>query len=200
MEKRYFLDLGDLIGNLFLILMENEIDVDKITYSQIEQFREILEKEAENNEMKLSFKLSRDLTAKFFSYNRSTFDEQDDRTIIIKEGITPIHLIYDYRSSLPLDVYLLISSDEVTNKTLDMMGYEKAEKKSLEDIEYYINRLKKLINSYASKMEFEKCIELREKLRRLNFIRNRMNPAQEETKSEKEKIYIRINKAKKSQD
>ena len=200
MEKRYLLDLGDLIANLFLILMENEIDVDKITYSQIVQFMEILEKEAENNEMKLSFKLSRDLTAEFFVYNRSTFDEQDDRTIIIKEGITPIHLIHDYRSSLPLDVYLLISSDEVTNKTLDMMGYEKAEKKSLEDIEYYINRLKKLINSYASKMEFEKCIELREKLRRLNFIQNRMNPAQEETKSEKEKTYIRINKEKKSQD
>jgi len=200
MEKRYLLDLGDLIGNLFLILMENEIDVDKITYSQIGQFREILEKEAENNEMKLSFKLSRDLTTKFFSYNRSTFDEQDDRTIIIKEGITPIHLIYDYRSSLPLDVALLISSDEVTNKTLDMMGYEKAEKKSPEDIEYYINRLKKLINSYASKMEFEKCIELREKLRRLNFIQNLMNPSQEETKSEKGKTYIRINKDKKSQD
>ena len=200
MEKRYLLDLGDLIGNLFLILMENEIDVDKITYSQIEQFREILEKEAENNEMKLSFKLSRDLTAKFFSNNRSTFDEQDDRTIIIKEGITPIHLIYDYRSSLPLDVALLISSDEVTNKTLDMMGYEKAEKKSPEDIEYYINRLKKLINSYASKMEFEKCIELREKLHRLNFIQNLMNRAQEETKSEKGKTYIKINKDKKSQD
>ena len=200
MEKRYLLDLGDLISNLFLILMENGIDVDKITYSQIEQFREILEKEAENNEMKLSFKLSRDLTAKFFSYNRSTFDEQDDRTIIIKEGITPIHLIYDYRSSLPLDVALLISSDEVTNKTLDMMGYEKAEKKSHEDIEYYINRLKKLINSYASKMEFEKCIELREKLHRLNFIQNLMNPVQEETKSEKEKTYIKINKDKKSQD
>ena len=48
MEKRYLLDLGDLISNLFLILMENGIDVDKITYSQIEQFREILEKEAEN--------------------------------------------------------------------------------------------------------------------------------------------------------
>ena len=200
MEKRYLLDLGDLISNLFLILMENGIDVDKITYSQIEQFREILEKEAENNEMKLSFKLSRDETAKFFSYNRSTFDEQDDRTIIIKEGITPIHLIYDYRSSLPLDVALFISSDEVTNKTLDMMEYEKAEKKSPEDIEYYINRLKKSINSYASKMEFEKCIELREKLRRLYFIQNLMNPAQEETKSEKGKTYIKINKDKKSQD
>lgn len=200
MEKRYSLHLGDLICNLFLILMENEIDVDKITYSQIGQFREILEKEAENNEMKLSFNLSRDLNAKFFSYNRSTFDEQEDRTIIIKEGITPIHLIYDYRLSLPLDVDLLISSDEVTNKTLDMMGYEKAEKKSPEDIEYYINRLKKLINSYASKMEFEKCIELREKLSRLNFIQNLINQAQEETKSEKGKTYIRINKDKKSQD
>ena len=166
MEKRYLLDLGDLIGNLFLILMENEIDVDKITYSQIGQFREILEKEAENNEMKLS----------------------------------PIHLIYDYRSSLPLDVDLLISSDEVTNKTLDMMGYEKAEKKSPEDIEYYINRLNKLINFYASKMEFEKCIELREKLRRLYFIQNLMNTAQEETKSEKGKTYIKINKHKKLQD
>ena len=200
MEKRYLLDLGDLIGNLFLILMENKIDVNKITYSQIRQFREILEKEAESNEMKLSFKLSRDETAKFFSYNRSTFDEQDDRTIIIKEGITPFHLIYDYRSFLPLDVYLLISSDEVTNKTLNMMGYEKTEKKSPEDIEYYINRLKELINSYASKMEFEKCIELREKLCKLNFIQNLMNPAQEETKSEKAKTYIKINKDKKVQD
>ena len=200
MEKRYLLDLGDLISNLFLILMENEIDVDKITYSQIEQFREILEKEAENNEMKLSFILSRDETAKFFSYNRSTFEKQDDNTIIIKEGVTPIHLIYDYRSSLPLDVLLLIISDEVRTKTLNIMGYEKLKEQATKDIEYYINNLKESINSYASKMEFEKCIELRENLRRLNFIQNLMNPAQEETKSEKEKTYIKINKDKKSQD
>ncbi len=200
MEKRYLLDLGDLISNLFLILMENEIDVDKITYSQIEQFREILEKEAENNEMKLSFILSRDETAKFFSYNRSTFEKQDDNTIIIKEGVTPIHLIYDYRSSLPLDVLLLIISDEVRTKTLNIMGYEKLKEPATKDIEYYINNLKESINSYASKMEFEKCIELRENLRRLNFIQNLMNPAQEETKSEKGKTYIKINKDKKSQD
>ena len=81
-----------------------------------------------------------------------------------------------------------------------MMGYEKTEKKSPENIEYYINRLKKLINSYASKMEFEKCIELREKLHELNFIQNLMNSAQEETKSEKGKTYIKINKDKNSQD
>ena len=191
MEKRYLLDLGDLIGNLFLILMENEIDVDKITYSQIEQFREILEKEAENNEMKLSFKLSRDLTAKFFSYNRSTFYEQDDRTIIIKEGVTPIHLIYDYRSSLPLDVLLLIISDEVRTKTLNIMGYEKSKEPETKDIEYYINNLKESINSYASKMEFEKCIELREKLRELQIIANQNDNKKSIDNESESKVYTK---------
>ena len=191
MEKRYLLDLGDLISNLFLILMENEIDVDKITYSQIEQFRKILEKAAENNEMKLSFILSRDETAKFFSYNRSTFEKQDDRTIIIKEGVTPIHLIYDYRSSLPLDVLLLIISDEVRTKTLNIMGYEKSKEPETKDIEYYINNLKESINSYASKMEFEKCIELREKLRELQIIANQNDNKKSIDNESESKVYTK---------
>lgn len=191
MEKRYLLDLGDLISNLFLILMENGIDVDKITYSQIEQFREILEKEAENNEMKLSFILSRDETAKFFSYNRSTFEKQDDNTIIIKEGVTPIHLIYDYRSSLPLDVLLLIISDEVRTKTLNIMGYEKLKEPATKDIEYYINNLKESINSYASKMEFEKCIELRGKLRELQIIANQNDNKKSIDNESESKVYTK---------
>lgn len=191
MKKRYVLDLSDLVSNLFLLLMENKNDVNKITYNQIEQFREILEKEAENNEMKLSFILSRDETAKFFSYNRSTFEKQGDNTIIIKEGVTPIHLIYDYRSSLPLDVLLLIISDEVTNKTLDMMGYEKSKEPATKDIDYYINNLKESINSYASKMEFEKCIELREKLRELQIIANQNDNKKSIDNESESKVYTK---------
>lgn len=191
MKKRYVLDLSDLVSNLFLLLMENENDVNKITYNQIGQFREILEKEAENKEMELSFILSRDETAKFFSYNRSTFEKQDDNTIIIKEGVTPIHLIYDYRSSLPLDVLLLIISDEVRTKTLNIMGYEKSKEPTTKDIEYYINNLKESINSYASKMEFEKCIELREKLRELQIIANQNDNKKSIDNESESKVYTK---------
>ena len=197
MKKSYLLDLGDLISNLFLILMENNIDINKVTYNQISQFKKILENVAENNELKISFSLSRDETTKFFSYNKSTFKENEDRTIILNEGITPYHLIYDYRSSLPLDVVLFIESDEVINKTLDMMGYEKAIEKTPENIDYYINRLKEAINSYASKMEFEKCIELREKLYKLQFIQGLMNQTPEEIENEKPKTYMKTPKDKK---
>ena len=200
MEKSYLLDLGDLVSNLFLILMENKTGADSITYSQIDQFKKILEMEAENKEMKLLFRLGRDETARFFSYNGSTFDKQNDRTIALKEGVTPIHLIYDYRSSLPLDVILLITSDEVTNKVLNMMGYESSDEKATEDIEYYINELKRLIDDYASKMEFEKCIELREKLYKLQFIQGLMNQTSEEIENKKSKTYVKINNDKKIQD
>jgi len=170
MEKRYFLDLGDLISNLFYILMENGIDVKQVSYHQLIDFKEILEKEALKSEIELSFRLSRDDTAKFFCYTKDTFEEVNDDLISIKEGVTPIHLNWDFRSSLPLDVLLLTSKESVVSSTLKMMGYEKPVEKVPHSIDYYINILNKKINEYASKMEFEKCIELRDKLYNLQFI------------------------------
>ena len=98
MEKRYYLDLGDLVSNLFIILMENKTEVDTITYSQIGQFEAILEKEAKKRGFDLTYRLSRDETSRFFYYNKNTFEIQEDNSIIVKEGVTPIHLIYDYRT------------------------------------------------------------------------------------------------------
>ena len=198
MGKRYFLNSGDVISNLFIILMQYQTGVNKITYSQIRKFKKILEEEAENNGFELTFNSNKNKLERFFSYNESTFEEQNDTEIIIKEGVTPIHLIWDYRSHLPLDVFSLVLSDEVTNKTLNMMGYEKKLTKEPEDIEYYINVLKELIIFYASKMEFEKCIELRERLQILEYIQKILQGKEENT-SEKEKTYKKINKDNKSE-
>ena len=183
MEKKYILDLGDLISNLFIILMESKIDTDKITDNQIEQFRKILEKEAENKEINLLFNLSRNETIKFFN-NNDTFEKLDDE-VILKEGVTPIHLIWNYRLNLPIDVLQLISSERVIDEILNIMGYKNKEK-SIENIEYFINKLKELINIYAENMEFEKCIELRDKLYELQSIQKVMDSDKEESNNEKQ--------------
>lgn len=169
MEK-YTFELSDLVSNLFLIVMENNNEIDSVSYKQIGNFRRILEEEAEKKDIKLSFLLSRDDAANFFNYEASTFVKVGEARIGIKDGVTPAHLIYQYRAHLPLDITLLVIDENVVNNTLNMMGLEKSKEKAYIDLKLFINKLKAMIKKEADSMNFEKCIELREKLYDLQHI------------------------------
>lgn len=170
MEKEYYyLDLGDLAYNLFYILMKNGSDIKEVSFSQLTKYKEIIKKEAKIKNMELVFLLSRDETTKFFMYNEFTFAKgEDNNSIVLQDGITPYHLM-NHRALLPLDVNILLSGENLEKETLEMMGVKKVDNE-LKDIKVYIDELTKRINEFASKMEFEKCIELREKLRELQSI------------------------------
>ena len=169
MEK-YTLELSDLVSNLFLIVMENNNEIDSVTYKQIGNFKKILIEEAEKKDIKLSFLLSRDDATNFFNYEASTFIKVGEARIGIKDGVTPAHLIYKYRTHLPLDITLLVIDENVVDKTLDMMGFERSKEKATIDLKFYIGKLKSMIQEEANSMNFEKCIELREKLYDLQHI------------------------------
>lgn len=163
MKEIYYLDLGDLSKNIFYILTKNKSDINEVSFSQIGGYKDIIKKEAEKQDINLEFVLSRDETIRFFNYNSYMFDRgENNNSIVLREGVTPYHLKY-HNSGLPLDVTLLLSSENVEKETLDLMGVKK-EKEELKDTKYYIDKLTNMIKYYSSKMEFEKCIELRDKL------------------------------------
>ena len=168
MNNKYYIDLHVLTTSLFIILLENNNDIRKVSFQELGKFRKILDEEAKNNDVEFVYLLSRDETIKFFCDNRDTFYHDDDDSIKLRDGITPFHLISD-RCYLPLDALLVIISDNVINKTLDMMNLKKTEEPKKE-IDYYINELKTRIDEYASNMEYEKCIELRGKFKELLYL------------------------------
>ena len=162
MDNKYFIDIHVLATSLFIILMENNSDIREVPFGQLSKFRKIVEEEANNNNLKFIFVLSRSDTIRFFCDNSDTFyHDEDDSLIKVREGITPYHLIYD-RAYLPLDPLLVLNSENVKNKTLDIMNLKKTNEPK-RDLYYYINDLKIKLDEYASNMEYEKCIELRRK-------------------------------------
>ena len=183
MEKIYYLDLEDLAYNLFYILTKNKSDIRKVSFNQIEKHKEILEKEAADNDTKLVFVLSRDETTKFFVDNRYLFERgEDDNSIILRDGVTPYHIIWD-SAYLPLPVKLVLTSKKVEEETLAMMGVEKRNEE-LDDIKVYIAELTTRMKELAEKMEFEKCIELRGKLKDLQSIDKQLNETEDKKDSE----------------
>ncbi|MBR4351102.1 MAG: hypothetical protein IKP98_02650 [Bacilli bacterium] len=167
MNDKYFLRLGDLATNLFLILMGNNSNIKKVTFHQLSEFEKILLEEAKKRELKFIFVLSRDDTSKFFRDCGGVFYRDDDRGVNISDVITPYHLIYD-RSHLPLEVLEVMTCDNVVNKTLEMMGLEKSGEPK-KNIYYYLNNLKSKMANLAREMNFEKCMELRKEYNLLNM-------------------------------
>ena len=174
MNYKNVLGFADLVGNLFAILKENSLDVNTITFKQIDIFKKLIEEEADKNNINVLFDLSIYWTIRFFNNNHD-FKNIDDDNIVLSEGLTLVHLIYHYKSSLPVDVYKLLSNEDFKNKVIETMGYEVNDTKTTLDIDHYINILKMLINNYAANMEFEKCIELRNRLYDLNHIKSVMD-------------------------
>ena len=187
MRETYYLDLKDLANNLFYVLTKNKSDINEVSFSQIGGYKNIIKKEAEKQDINLEFVLSRDETIRFFNHNSYMFDRgENNNSIVLREGVTPYHLMY-HNSGLPLDVTLLLSSENVEKETLDLMGVKK-EKEELKDTKYYIDKLTNMIKYYSSKMEFEKCIELRDKLHDLINIDILINDTTYENNKNKGKV------------
>lgn len=193
MKEIYYLDLGDLIKNIFYILTKNKSDINEVSFSQIGGYKDIIKKEAEKQDINLEFVLSRDETIRFFNHNSYMFDRgENNNSIVLREGVTPYHLMY-HNSGLPLDVTLLLSSENVEKETLEIMGVKNSIQE-LENIKYYINELTKKIDYHSSKMEFEKCIELRDKLHDLINIDILINDTTYENNKNKGKVLKKQNK------
>ena len=152
MDGEYTLGLNDLATNLFAILMENNSNVKKVTFNQLGEFEKILSEEAERRDLKFNFILM----IMFFRDCGGIFYRDDNKAINISNIITPYHLIYE-RSHLPSDVLEVMISENVVNKTLDMMGVKK-NREIKKDIYYYLKFLKSTMNRKKKIKNIKFCI------------------------------------------
>ena len=181
MNETNYLGFGDLVNNLFYILVKNNSDIKEVSYKQIEEHKKIIEQEAIKNNIKLAVITNPRRIWEFFIYRGDMYESGENHdSVIMKECVTPYHIIWK-QAHLPLNLLLLLSSDSVINETLKMMGVKKSDKE-IEDISLYIEALNKKINEYASKMEFEKCIELRDKLFELRSIEEELKDTDNKNK------------------
>ena len=86
MEKIFNLYFEDLVGNLFITLMENGYNTNKISYNLINEYQEILSKNLKENKITPVSKLSRDYTQKFLEDNKGLYSECDEKYIELNSG------------------------------------------------------------------------------------------------------------------
>ena len=156
MDGEYTLGLNDLATNLFAILMENNSNIKKVTFNQLGEFEKILSEEAERRDLKFNFILSESEMIMFFRDCGGIFYRDDNKGINISNVITPYYLIYG-RSHLPSDVLEVMISENVVNKTLDMMGVKK-NRELKKDIYYYLKFLKSTMNRKKKLKNIKFCI------------------------------------------
>lgn len=177
-NNTYFLKIDDLVSNLFIILMENGYDVKSITYPQIEKFGLLLKQEGLRKGINIFVRLGRDDIQKFLSTYSDVFEENEsdeERVITLGEGITPVHLIWYFRGHYSLELFNLVSCDEVMEKGLEILGLSLQEKVDINNIDFYLTDLYKQIDECSETWDFEKCILLRERYNSLKAIQDEMN-------------------------
>ena len=123
MEKIFNLYFEDLVGNLFITLMENGYNTNKISYNLINEYQEILSKNLKENKITPVSKLSRDYTQKFLEDNKGLYSECDEKYIELMHNLTIKTLVNLYRGYLSLDVLRVIKSEKVNKETIE--AYEK---------------------------------------------------------------------------
>ena len=187
MDSKYYVGYDTLVRSLFIILMENESDIKEVTYQQVSNFKRLLLSEAEKKEIKLGIQtFSREELSNFFYYNEETFYETEDgKSIGVRDGVTPFHLIND-RGYLAVDILILLSSADFEYDALNIMGLKKVYDKK--DIDYYINWLSEEINKEVETMNFERCIILRDRLKELIWFKKEIN---QDLEDDKNKVYTK---------
>lgn len=167
MSKAYYLNFEDLTNRLFYILSKNDSNIDVITFKQVDDFMDIIKKNTINSDVVISFYRYGFDYLDFLNKYKDTFEKFGNDGIRLKEYVTPYNLLFN-NAFLPLDIIIVLSDKNIEKETLNMMGIEEPIKE-IKDIKYYIDELKEKIKEYSSKMEFEKCIELRERLYDLQY-------------------------------
>ena len=139
-EKKYFFHIEDLVCELHLLIEENQICLDRISYKLIDEYGKLLSREAEKIGYKIILSLSREKTSNFL-YNNSGIYEEDRRRagyIKIISYYTTNNLIERFRGLYPIDLLLLIDSKDFQKKATDLIcKIEKQELHNNRNLSYY---------------------------------------------------------------
>ncbi len=123
MEKTVYFEIEDLVGNLLFTLQREGYNVDKLPYSMIEEYKNILASHFLENGIYPYFALSRNLTQIFLLNNEDKYYAVDEHNIGLVRKFTLDELASMYQGYLSLETILVILSDEVIKETCE--AYDK---------------------------------------------------------------------------
>ena len=171
MNKKYLLEINDLVSNFFIILGRNNYDVKEITYANLHEFGNIIREEAAKKGMEIVLNLRSDLTTNFLAnYSQYCKESKNHKSIILNDGVTPLHLIWFLRLYSPLDVITLMQDEQLEARTLKILNLKPSEEKNPFDVDKYIDQTLLMIAEASSRMDFDKCNELKEQYSDLLYI------------------------------
>ena len=137
MVKTVYFEIEDLIGNLIFTLQREGYTVTKLSYSMIEEYKDILAGHFLDNGIYPYFGLSRDQTYNFLIKNQDKYYEIDEHNIGLVKQFTIEELAEMYQGYLALAVLKVILDDRVIQETCE--AYDKYINK--EKVDY--NKVKK---------------------------------------------------------
>ena len=127
--KYYYLDMGDLVSNLFYTFKRNLIPAKEISFNLVDKYSDLLKEELSKKNIEIVFLLSREETNKFFDENMMLYERlEDNKGIKLKEDITLKELITKYHGYLPIEILETIVDPEVMVKVIDMYNEENIKK------------------------------------------------------------------------
>ena len=162
MKEAYYFTTKMIVGNLFIILIENGYNK-PVTWDQVRKFVSILTKEVEANDIPFR--------------SNYVWDEPIDECDLFLRTVdkvflrcTLIDLIHKVRLYEREDIIEVLESESLANKTLEMIGIEKRSKKVTMNVKEYIYQLEDEIDLCASKRNYERCVELTKEIERIKEV------------------------------
>ena len=127
MEKaKCYLELQDLVGNLFITLKQAGINEDRLSYRLIDTYADLLLEELSKQHIDVYFRLSRELTDQFLDENQNLYEESaDGKSIVLLEDLSASDLVKKYRGYLTVKVLIALVDKGLTIKVLQAYKEDK---------------------------------------------------------------------------
>ena len=175
MHKVCVLGFVDIVGNLLILLKENDIEVNKISFSLVDKFEYILEGEFFNNGYDLYVLNDKKKISDFFDWYGEYFKSLIHNTISIVKEPSLEYLYEQFRSSIPKDLLCVFDDKSLIVEVLQAYKEEfEAEYKDTSEKEYKEN-IERIKAEYKEKLklfkeEYNETIEKKhnEKLKTIN--------------------------------
>lgn len=126
-QPKYYLYFEDLVGNLFYTFKMNLISDNKVSYSLIEKYGEIIKEEASKDKIEINIVPSKENHQQFFDKYSDFYKETEDNNgIVLIKDITIFKLSNIHNiNNLPIDESVVLSKTEVTSRLIEAYEEEK---------------------------------------------------------------------------
>ena len=128
-KYHYYMDIDDLIGNLFYTFKRNLIPVEEISFELVNKYLVLLKDELLEKNVDVVFLMSKEETDKVLSENTMVYERLEDNSgVRLNNDVTLIELITRYHRYMQSEVIETILDSEVMSKTIDMYNEENIKK------------------------------------------------------------------------